>query len=293
MIVTLLVEITFVIAASVGVLLFITLVLGRKSQGTTSGNEVFVAEIEVIEVGKAAKASKDASRKNRRRLDGMLDGYHQKLRNRVEQDAKSWQSRIITTLKLAHPVSPFFITIFSGFVAVLVFEWCIVSDVLIVRDDFKAEKDRCIGRYEYTQEGRSRSIAVAWGKEQVINCSSHPVVVYEILYGRDDDRPLHSFIIGQGEIKLVTQKDFHLSPKISEQMQFCDDADTNASAPSHKIYQAWWYADVRPTPEEYYETDNLHFDDSYGWKTLRLTRQAWKPHFRESEEEMAEERSEE
>lgn len=27
-------------------------------------------------------------------------------------------------------------------------------------------------------------------------------------------------------------------------------------------------------PPKYYETENLHFDDCYGWKTLKLKRQA-------------------
>lgn len=46
-------------------------------------------------------------------------------------------------------------------------------------------------------------------------------------------------------------------------------------------------------PPKYYETENLHFDDRYDWKTLKLTRQAWKPDFRVNEEVAAEETSEE
>ncbi len=282
MITTLLVEIAFVVCVAVLALWLITMGLGRKSQGATSGSEVTEVEVEVMEVGAAAKISEETHRKHRRWWD-MSEWCRQRYQNRVEQDADGWKSRVITTLKLAHPISPFFIIIFSGFVAGLIFELCIVSDVMIVHDDFKAEKERCIGCYEYSQEGQTRRIAVAWGKDQVINASSHPVVVYEVLYGRDDSRKLHSFIIGQGEAQQVRPSDFHRSPKIAEQIQFSDDADTNSSAPSYKIYQAWWYADVRPTPEEYYETGNLHFDDRYGWKTLKLTRQAWKPVFRENE----------
>ena len=59
------------------------------------------------------------------------------------------------------------------------------------------------------------------------------------------------------------------------------------------FYQAWWYANVHPTPEEYYEADAPRFDDRYGWTTLELTRQAWKPDFREADERNAAERNEE
>lgn len=292
MIIALLVEIVFVVSVAVLTLWLITMGMGRKSQGTKWENEVAETDVEVMENGAAAKIPKKTRCKSRQRWN-MSEWCRRRFQNRVEQDADGWKSKVITVLKLAHPVSPFIITAFSGVLAIVVFESCIVSDVMIVRDDFIAEKERCIGSYGYCQAGRTRRIAVAWGKDQVINASSHPVVIYEILYGKDDGRKLHSFVIGSGEAKQVRQSDFHRSPKIPKQVQFSNDAETYTTGRSCKVYQAWWYANVRPTPEEYYEAEAPRFDDRYGWTTLELTRQAWKPDFREADERNAAERNEE
>ena len=260
MIACLLIEIAFVVGFALLGLYLIGALIGQGAVGSTA---------------------KSVSEGDRKRWN-ILTWFERRMQNRVVQDANGFRGKLVAVLRLSEAVAGFVLLIVMAFVAVLIFEFCIVTDVMVVRDDFKAEKDRCIDSYTYTEQGCSHRVDVAWGTDCVVNASSHPVVVYDVLYGENEDRPLRSCSIASGKSQELWQSDFMASPRLPKQLQRSNDAETTTHAADHELRQAWWYADVRPTRSEYYDTEEPAFDvRNHGWETLKLTRQAWTPAFRE------------
>ena len=118
MIACLLIEIAFVVGFVLLGLYLIGVLMGRDTGDS------------------AAKSSSEGNRK----CWNILTWFERRMQNRVVQDANGFRGKLVAVLRLSEAVAGFVLLIVMAFVAVLIFEFCIVTDVMVVRDDFKAEK---------------------------------------------------------------------------------------------------------------------------------------------------------